>query len=119
ALVSGVDYVQAQRRRRELCAATAAAMADVDLLLTTAAPTEAPRIDAVTKWGSMEKPGFTMLFDVTGQPAISLCSGFGEGGMPVSIQLAGRPFEDALLLRAAHAYEQATPWRGMRPPLVG
>ena len=117
-LVSGADYVQAVRFRRELCAATAAAMKDVDILLTTASPTEAARIDAVPKWASMEKPGFTMPFNVTGLPAISICSGFGEGGLPVSIQLAARPFQEPTLFRAAHAYETATPWRNKRPELA-
>src|SRR5690242_17626566 len=117
-LISGVDYVQAVRRRRELCAATAAAMKDIDLLLTASQPAEAPRIDAVPKWAILEKPGFTIPFNVTGQPAMSVCSGFGAGGLPVSIQLIGKPFEEATVFRAAHAYEQATEWRKQRPAMA-
>jgi aspartyl-tRNA(Asn)/glutamyl-tRNA(Gln) amidotransferase subunit A len=117
-LISGADYVQAVRRRRELCQATARAMAEVDVLLTTASPTEAPRIDAVPKWASLEKPGFTMPFNVTGLPAISVCAGFGPGGLPVSIQLAAKPFQESLLFRVAHAFEQATPWRRQRPAIA-
>ncbi len=107
ALMSAADQVQAVRKRRALCVATAAAMADVDVLLTTAAPTEAPAIDSIAKWASMEKPGFTMPFNVTGLPAMSICSGFGEGGLPVSIQLVAKPFEEPTLFRAAQAYERA------------
>jgi aspartyl-tRNA(Asn)/glutamyl-tRNA(Gln) amidotransferase subunit A len=66
----------------------------------------------------MEKPGFTMPFNVTGLPAMAICSGFGEGSLPVSIQLAGKPFQEPTLFRAAHAYETATPWRDKRPELA-
>ena len=117
-LLSSADYFQAVRRRRELCVETAAAMADVDVLLTTAAPTEAPAIEGGAKWSSMEKPGFTMPFNLTGLPAISVCSGFGEGGLPVSIQLVGKAFQEATVLRAAHAYETATGWRQQRPAMA-
>ncbi len=113
-LISGVDYVQAVRRRRELCAEIARAMADFDILLTAGAQGEAPRIDAVPKWASLEKPGFTTPFNLTGQPAMTICAGFGPSGLPLGVQLAGRPFEDATVLRAAHAFETATPFRAKR-----
>ena len=118
ALISGADYLQAVRKRRVLCAATAAAMKPIDLLLTAAQPAEALPIDAVPKWGILEQPSFTIPFNVTGQPAISVCAGFGALGLPVSLQLAGKPFAEATLLRAAHAFEQATQWRGQRPPMA-
>ena len=117
ALVSGADYVQAVRRRRELCAAVQAAMAGVDLLLTASATGEAPLIDQVPKWAMFGPPSLTMPFNVTGQPALSVCSGFGEGGLPVSIQLAGRPFEDATVLAAGMAFEAGTGFRTRRPSL--
>jgi aspartyl-tRNA(Asn)/glutamyl-tRNA(Gln) amidotransferase subunit A len=110
--------VEATRRRRELQQAVAASMADVDILLTAGAPTEAPKIEGMPKWSSLEKPGFTIPFNLTGQPAMTICSGHGAGGLPVGIQLAARPFEDALLLRVCQAYEKATPWRGMRPAMA-
>ncbi len=117
ALVSGPDYMQAVRRRRELCAEVQAAMAGVDLLLTAAATAEAPLIDQVPKWAMFGPPSLTMPFNVTGQPALSVCSGFGEGGLPVSIQLAGRPFEDATVLAAGMAFEAGTGFRARRPSL--
>ena len=116
-LISGADYVEALRRRRELQAAVVAAMVDVDILLTAGAPSVAPKIEGMPKWSSLEKPGFTIPFNVTGQPAMTICSGFGEGGLPVGIQMAARPFEDALLLRVCQAYEKGTPWRGTRPAM--
>ena len=64
---SGADIVQAIRRRRLLCREMAAAMADLDIIVSASQPGEAPRIDtAKTKWANMEKPSFTMPFNVTG-----------------------------------------------------
>ncbi len=115
-LFAATDYVQALRRRRELCAATTAAAQGFDLLLTVGAPAEAPRIDAVPKWDNLARPGFTAPFNLTGWPAMCVCSGFGAGGLPVSVQIAARPFQEATLFRAAHAFEQATGFRAKRPP---
>ena len=111
------DYVQAIRKRRELCLEMAAAMADIDILVTASQPTEAPEITAVTKWGSFEKPNFTMPFNVTGYPAISVCSGYGAGDLPVAIQLIAKPFQETKLFGVADAYEKATAWREKRPTI--
>jgi aspartyl-tRNA(Asn)/glutamyl-tRNA(Gln) amidotransferase subunit A len=119
ALVSGVDYLQAVRRRRELRAELQAAMAGLDAVLTAAQPSEAPKIDALPKWDVFELPSFTMPFNVAGYPAISVCSGYGAGGLPVAIQLVGKPFQDAMVLRIADAFEKATDFRNKRPALVG
>jgi aspartyl-tRNA(Asn)/glutamyl-tRNA(Gln) amidotransferase subunit A len=118
ATVSGPDIVQAIRRRRVLCQEMASAMADLDIIVSASQPGEAPKIANLPKWVNMEKPSFTMPFNVTGFPAISICTGFGEGGLPVSIQLAGKPFSEPTLFRAAHAYETATPWRSKRPAMA-
>jgi aspartyl-tRNA(Asn)/glutamyl-tRNA(Gln) amidotransferase subunit A len=117
ALVSGVDYVQAVRRRRELRAELKAAMADLDVVLTAGNPSEAPKIDDVPMWDVSQKPSFTMPFNVAGYPAMCVCSGFGEGGLPVSIQIVGKPFQEATVLRIADAFEKATPFRDRRPAM--
>ena len=118
ALLTAADYMQAQKKRLELNARTAEAAAEVDLLLTAAQPGEAPRIEAVPKWAFLDKPNFTIPFNVTGWPALTVCTGFGEGGLPVAMQLVAKPFREPLLFRAAHAYESAMPWRDSRPALV-
>ena len=116
--LSGPDMVQTARRRRVLCLEMAAAMQDLDIIISAAAPGEAPRIADVTKWASMEKPSFTMPFNVTGFPAMSVCTGYGDGGLPISMQLVGKPFTEPTLFRAAHAYETAMPWRATRPAMA-
>ena len=115
ALISGTDLMQAQRRRRLLCQELAAAMEGFDIIVTAAASGEAPRIADVPKWTSMELPGFVMPFSLTGVPAMSVCTGFGVGGLPVAMQLVGKPFSEPTLFRTAHAYERATEWRKRRP----
>jgi aspartyl-tRNA(Asn)/glutamyl-tRNA(Gln) amidotransferase subunit A len=117
ALLRATDYVQAIRRRRVLCEEMRDAMADLDILITASAPAEAPKINEVPKWGMFEKPNFTMPFNLTGLPALSVCSGYGAGGLPVSIQIIGKPFAEATVFRAGHAYEQATDWRSKRPTM--
>src|SRR5262249_30441010 len=111
ALVSGVDYVQAGRRRRELCAELKAGMAGLELVLPGGAPTEAPKIDDVPVWDLFDRPSFTIPLNVAGYPAISLCSGYGEGGLPVAIQLVAKPFQEPKLFQVADAFEKATPYR--------
>jgi aspartyl-tRNA(Asn)/glutamyl-tRNA(Gln) amidotransferase subunit A len=111
------DYVQATRRRREMIDELDRVMAGLDLVMTAAAPTEAPKIDEVPKFAIMERPSLTMPFNVTGSPAMSVCCGFTEAGLPLSFQIVGKRFDDATVLRAADAYERATPWRGRRPSL--
>jgi aspartyl-tRNA(Asn)/glutamyl-tRNA(Gln) amidotransferase subunit A len=118
ALITGADYVQAVRRRRELVAELATAMADLGLVMTAAAPSEAPAIEAVSKFAIFERPSLTMPFNVTGSPAMSVCCGYTAAGLPLAFQLAGKPFDEATVLKLAHAYEKATPWRSIRPRLT-
>jgi aspartyl-tRNA(Asn)/glutamyl-tRNA(Gln) amidotransferase subunit A len=114
-LLSAGDYIQAQRKRRELIARSFAASADVDLLLTAAALGEAPKIRDVPKWVSLEKPNFTIAFNLLGWPALTICTGFGAGGLPVAAQIIGKPWQDGLVLAAGHAVEKENGARGKRP----
>jgi aspartyl-tRNA(Asn)/glutamyl-tRNA(Gln) amidotransferase subunit A len=116
-LISGRDYVQAQRERRRMLAEMAPAYADFDVLVTATAGGPAPRLGT---WRTIEfwrRPSLTTPFNVTGGPALAQCIGFSSSGLPLSMQIVGRPFDDATVLRVAHAYEQATPWRKQRPQL--
>src|SRR6516165_3692359 len=96
--VLGLDYLQAVRRRRELRGELKAAMADLDVVLTAVFPNEAPKIDVLPKWDVFQQPSFMMPFNVAGYPAMSVCSGFGAGGLPVALQIVGKPFQEATVL---------------------
>jgi aspartyl-tRNA(Asn)/glutamyl-tRNA(Gln) amidotransferase subunit A len=116
-LISGRDYVQAQRERRRMLSEMAPVYANFDVLVTAAAGGPAPRLGA---WRTIEfwkRASLTTPFNVTGGPALAQCIGFSGTGLPLSMQVVGRPFDDATVLRVAHAYEKATPWREKRPRL--
>jgi aspartyl-tRNA(Asn)/glutamyl-tRNA(Gln) amidotransferase subunit A len=111
------DYVQALRLRRELAEEMSEAMRDVDVLVTGITPGEAPRIDEDPGYESFQHP-LMMPFNVTGQPAMAVRCGLSSRGLPLALQIAGKPFDEAGVLRVGHAYEQATNWHRQRPPLL-
>lgn len=116
--IRATDYVQALRRRRTLCEELKAAMAGFDILVSASQAAEAPLITEVPKWSTMEKPSLTMPFNLTGYPAMSVCSGFGAGGLPICVQLIAKPFDESTLFKAGHAYETAMATRKRRPTLA-
>ncbi len=117
AFLGAGDYVQALRLRRELIEEMTAAMRDLDVLVTGITPGEAPRIDEKPGYESFQRP-LMMPFNVTGQPSMAVRCGRSASGLPLSLQIAGRPFDEATVLRVGHAYEQATDWHHRRPPLA-
>jgi aspartyl-tRNA(Asn)/glutamyl-tRNA(Gln) amidotransferase subunit A len=116
-LFTGADYVQAGRRRRVLVDELAQAHQRYDLLITAAAFGPAPRLDAHRSAAFWARGNLTSPFNINGAPAIVVNAGFSELGLPLGLQIAGRPFDEPTVLRAAHAFEQATPWKDRRPPL--
>ncbi|MDR7481544.1 MAG: amidase [Armatimonadota bacterium] len=122
--IPAAQYVNAQRLRREVIRALGALLQQVDILLCPSAPAEAQpigqqgvAIDGVLHDSPVVISRFTSVFNIAGLPAISVPCGFSPGGLPLGLQLAGRPFADGLVLAVAWAYEQATGWTGRRPPL--
>ncbi len=116
-LIGGNDYVQAQRERRRILAEMAPVYAKYDLLLTASASGPAPRLGTWRTINFWTSGSLTTPFNVTGGPALAQCMGFAANGLPLSLQLVGRPFDEATVLRAGHAYEKATAWRARRPQL--
>ncbi len=114
-LISSADYIQATRRRRELIDEFEKMMTNFDVILTAVVRNEAPKIEMVGKFSIFEKPLLTMPFNVTGSPAMSVCCGYTETGLPLAMQIIGKRFDDATVLRVADAYEKCTPWRQRRP----
>jgi aspartyl-tRNA(Asn)/glutamyl-tRNA(Gln) amidotransferase subunit A len=118
-LFTGADYVRAQRERRSMVEEMDALYERFDVLLT-ASSTPADRLDKLVGAGfsqKWEKPNIYTPFNVTGGPALVVCNGYTASGMPLAMQIAGRPFDEATVLRVGHAYEKATAWRGRRPQL--
>lgn len=118
AFFSGEQYLSALRFRRQLQQETRAAMRGYDLVMMASqwGPPE-PADEVPVIFHFLGKPSLTMPFNVTGQPALALCCGYGSDGLPLSFQLAGRPFDEASVFAAGAAYERATTWRSRRPPL--
>jgi aspartyl-tRNA(Asn)/glutamyl-tRNA(Gln) amidotransferase subunit A len=119
-LFTSADYIAAQRERRSIIEDMQPIYARFDALLTAGAG-PAPRLDAHRSLGARDKwasPGVGALISVTGAPALALPCGFSDDGLPLGMQIAGRPFEDATVLRIGHAYEQAAGWRDRRPALI-
>ena len=115
--VRAVDYVRAQQTRRQMTTEMSEAMADLDALVTCGAYAPAPLLDEVAAEAMRNKPEVTVPFSMTGFPAISICIGFSAEGLPLAMQIAGKPFDEVSVLRIADAYERATPWRAKRPGL--
>jgi aspartyl-tRNA(Asn)/glutamyl-tRNA(Gln) amidotransferase subunit A len=116
-LIRAVDYIQAQRQRRKLAAEMQASFAGYDAMATLCTYGPAPKMSAEEPTHFFQRPNLTAVFNVTGNPAISICTGFDRTGLPLAMQVVGKPFDEATILRIAHAYEQATPWRSRRPSL--
>ena len=116
-LFQSTEYVAAQRERRRMLSEMRPLYEKYDVLVT-ASSTPAPRLDQYLSYNSWIKPNIYTAFSVTAGPALALCNGYTDDGLPLSMQIVGAPFAEENVLRVAHAYEQATPWRKRRPPLV-
>tara|TARA_B100001146_G_scaffold71199_1_gene63034 strand:- start:1897 stop:3531 length:1635 start_codon:yes stop_codon:yes gene_type:complete len=119
--ISAHAYLQAQKIRASLTNELARVFQSVDLMVTPTLAMTAPHRNAQEIEGAQGPLDvraamtlFTRPFNLTGLPALSLPCGFVDG-MPIGLQLVGRPFEETTLLRAAHAYEEATEWHTLRP----
>ena len=109
ALLTGADYVQAQRVRRVGAAAMAGLFATCDAVVTPTAGVGALKLEGID-FAKVIKSVFTPVWNATGHPAISVPMGFTSAGLPLGLQIATRPFEDAAALSVAMAYQDRTNW---------
>jgi aspartyl-tRNA(Asn)/glutamyl-tRNA(Gln) amidotransferase subunit A len=116
-LFQSSDYVQATREHRRVLDEAAVLWKKYDALLNVVFG-PAPRIDAHDSVNFWAKPNANPMGNMLGGPAVALCNGFSAKGLPMGMQLMGRPFGESEVLRIAHAYEQATQWRNRRPELT-
>jgi aspartyl-tRNA(Asn)/glutamyl-tRNA(Gln) amidotransferase subunit A len=117
AFLSAADYLTAQRARSVLSEQIHANFAQVDVFAVPGAPRPPEAFAAIDPNEQNLRPNFTNSFNLAGLPAISVPCGFTEGNLPVGLQIVASPFEEALALQAAFAFEQATEWHRRRPPL--
>jgi aspartyl-tRNA(Asn)/glutamyl-tRNA(Gln) amidotransferase subunit A len=116
-LFTANDYVQATRERRRMVLEMPALYAKFDAFVT-AGMGEGPRLADYRSVSFWQKPSLLTAWNVTGQPVLALPNGFGGNGLPLGMQILGRPFDEPTILRIGHAYERATEWHTRRPPLV-
>jgi aspartyl-tRNA(Asn)/glutamyl-tRNA(Gln) amidotransferase subunit A len=117
-----VDYLQALRVRRRIRREWAQVFDGIDALATPTSPITAPNFGAQTA----DLPGgpkplvrafldLTLPFNLSGHPALSVPCGFSQAGLPIGLQLVGKPFGESALLRIAHQYQQETAWHKRVP----
>jgi len=123
--VLATDYARAAIAREEFWRAIRPVFEKYDLLLTptTAVPAfdvnkfEVTDIGGVEGSPALDWTPFTYPFNFTGQPAASVPCGWTDDGLPIGLQIVGRRFDDAGVLRASAAFERAAPWADRRPSL--
>jgi aspartyl-tRNA(Asn)/glutamyl-tRNA(Gln) amidotransferase subunit A len=117
--ILAVDYLRAQQERRAFTSSLRTILRRVDAFVLPTLPIPAPlaeeagkdiEIDGVTENATVALLRMTMPFNLSGLPAVSVPCGFSSQGLPIGMQIAGKPFEEATVLRIAHAYQQLTDW---------
>lgn len=118
AFVRGSDYVEAMRMRRQMAIElNNSVFRRYDVLLTPAALKPAPRFDSLGDDPLSIAGMMTIPFNVTGNPAMTMPCGFSADGLPLSMQIVGRSFDEATMFRLGHAYEKAAGWTARKPAL--
>jgi aspartyl-tRNA(Asn)/glutamyl-tRNA(Gln) amidotransferase subunit A len=123
-LMPATTYINAQRSRFAIKNAFKQAMRDIDVLITPTQPTTALKIGQTTsRIGSREESVFGVSarfcapFNISGLPAISVPCGFSPQGMPIGLQVIGKPFDEEAVLRIANAFERSTQWH-LKYPII-
>jgi aspartyl-tRNA(Asn)/glutamyl-tRNA(Gln) amidotransferase subunit A len=116
-LFTANDYVQATREHRRMMVEMEPLYGKFDAFVT-AGMGEAPRISDYRTVSFWQKPSLLTAWNVTGQPVLALPNGFGRNGLPLGMQIVGRPFGETTILKVGHAYERATEWHARHPQLA-
>ena len=125
--IPAVDYLRAQHERRIFSSNLRSVMLGVDALVLPTLPIPAIArehiyqdiaIDGITENATVALLRLNYPFNLAGLPTISLPCGFSANGLPIGLQVAGKPFEEVMVLRIAHAYQQLTDWHRREPTTV-
>jgi aspartyl-tRNA(Asn)/glutamyl-tRNA(Gln) amidotransferase subunit A len=114
-LFTAADYVQAQRARSRVKREFAETLQQVDVIAVPTSARPAATFAAFDPFSTMLPPSFTAPFNETGMPAISIPCGFNQAGLPIGLQIAGKPFDESAVLGVAYAYQQHAKWYETRP----
>jgi aspartyl-tRNA(Asn)/glutamyl-tRNA(Gln) amidotransferase subunit A len=115
-LFQSVDYVQALREHRRYMADMEPLFQKYDVLLTSGFG-PAPRLNAHRTVNFWQRSNVFTPSNVARSPALVVCGGFSNTGLPLGLQIVGRPLDDARVLKAGHAYQAATDWHTQHPKL--
>jgi aspartyl-tRNA(Asn)/glutamyl-tRNA(Gln) amidotransferase subunit A len=118
AFVRAADYVNATRLRRKMTDAFHALFSGIDVAVTASSMDPPCRIDDPKAVEYTYLRQARAAFNLTGGPALSVPVGFTKAGLPLAMQIVGKPFSEALIYRVAHAYERATEWVNRHPSLA-
>lgn len=118
AFVRAADYVNATRLRRKMADAFHALFSGIDVAVTASSMDPPCRIDDPQAVEYTYGRQARAPFNITGGPALSVPVGFSKAGLPLAMQIVGKPFSEALIYRVAHAYELATEWVKRHPALT-
>ncbi|WP_020577464.1 amidase [Actinopolymorpha alba] len=116
AMYSAGDYAQAQRLRTAFGRGLSTVFDTVDVLVTPTMTGPAERFDEFDVEMLLLGPGFTGQWNLAGLPAVAVPCGFSVSGLPLSMQIVGRPYAEATVLNAADAYQRWTDWHLKVPP---
>ena len=117
ALVRAADYINAMRHRARLVEEAAAVMREVDVVVFPTSRQTAGPLGEDSMISGLQ-PFFNRVFNVLGGPALSVCNGYSTQGLPIAVQIGGRPFEDNLVLKLGDAVERIMGTRGRRPAMA-
>jgi aspartyl-tRNA(Asn)/glutamyl-tRNA(Gln) amidotransferase subunit A len=117
AFVRAADYINATRVRTRLTRDFHALYSDVDVIVTASALDPACRIDNGPELDRTYGRQARAPFNVTGSPALAIPVGFSKAGLPLGMQIVGKPYSEALLYQVAQAYERETQWVEKHPAL--
>jgi Asp-tRNA(Asn)/Glu-tRNA(Gln) amidotransferase A subunit family amidase len=111
---TAVDYIQAQRGRTRITRSVLTAMDGIDVIAT---PTSDRTAATFAEYAVGHGSPFTRVFNVTGQPSISLPCGFDRHNLPIGLLLSGHSFDEVAVLDVASRFEGSTEWSRRRPPV--
>ena len=117
AFFRAIDYVNAMRQREVLRRKVNACMASVDVAITASSMEPACPIEDADLCGKLYSRQARAPFNITGSPAIAVPTGFASTGLPLSMQIIGKPFDEKTVYRVARAYEKETGWTSNHPDL--